>query len=530
MANGQPAGGSGGSGGSSARRLSELDALRGFAMLLGVVLHAALSFFPTWWPVQDRGRMPPADEWGASVWAIHGFRMPLFFLLSGFFSAMLWRRRGLGALLLHRLRRVALPLAIGMVTIVPLTDWVTDPVGGAGLRRAVERARGNELLAAVAAGDTARVARFLDQAVGDAAVDARAEPDGWTLLHYAAHAGQAEVAELLLARGADPAPVASAYRGETPMMLAFYFGHERVADLLASHGGGLPLGPGMEWSGLQGWAAGASGLSSWFDQMYHLWFLWVIVFLVAGFAPFALIVDRRRGRQEAASDSAWPRWVMFLLIPMTLLPQFRFGHGGTQLHFGPDTFTGLAPTAEVLIYYALFFAFGALWYGRRDRRGAPMAESLGRRWWLVLPVTFLVVLPLGMAVTFIPEYRSVPLSQALQVLYAWGMCIGLIGLFRVLLSRKRGWVRYLSDASYWIYLAHVPLMIAAQRVVRDWPLPAVVKFLLITAAVTALLLLSYQAFVRHTPIGALLNGRPRRPERPVAQDGNADATLLRSSR
>lgn len=511
-------------GGRGARRLSELDALRGFAMLLGVVLHAALSFFPTWWPVQDRGPTPPADEWGASVWAIHGFRMPLFFLLSGFFSAMLWRRRGLGALLLHRLRRVALPLAIAMVTIVPLTDRVTDPVGRARLRRAMEPVRGSELLVAVAAGDTTAVARFLDEAEGNADADARGEPGGWTLLHYAAHAGQADVVELLLARGADPAPVASAYRGETPMMLAFYFGHERVADVLARYGGGLPLGPGMEWSELQGWAAGASGLSSWFDQMYHLWFLWVIVFLVAGFAPVALIADRMRGRQEAAGNSAWPRRVMFLLIPLTLLPQLRFGHGGMQLHFGPDTFTGLAPPVEVLIYYALFFAFGVLWYGRRDRNGGLMVESLGRGWWLVLPVTFLVVLPLGLAVTFVPAYRSVPVSQALQVLYAWGMCIGLIGLFRVLLSRKRGWVRYLSDASYWIYLAHVPLVIAAQRFVRDWPLPAAVKFLLITAAVLALLLLSYQAFVRHTPIGALLNGRSGRPERPVAPVGDAVAT------
>ena len=50
--------------------------------------------------------------------------MPVFFLMSGFFTALLWRRRGLGALLNHRLRRVALPLLIGMFTIVPLTSLV----------------------------------------------------------------------------------------------------------------------------------------------------------------------------------------------------------------------------------------------------------------------------------------------------------------------------------------------------------------------------------------------------------------------
>ena len=35
------------------RRLHDLDALRGFAMLLGIALHAALAFIPGFWAVQD---------------------------------------------------------------------------------------------------------------------------------------------------------------------------------------------------------------------------------------------------------------------------------------------------------------------------------------------------------------------------------------------------------------------------------------------------------------------------------------------
>ena len=31
--------------------------------------------------------------------AIHGFRMPLFFVVSGFFAAMLWRQRGMKEML-----------------------------------------------------------------------------------------------------------------------------------------------------------------------------------------------------------------------------------------------------------------------------------------------------------------------------------------------------------------------------------------------------------------------------------------------
>ena len=80
-------------------------------MLLGIVLHASLSFFPSFWIVTDRRQSP---GFGIVFSAIHGFRMPLFFVMSGFFSAMLLRRRGRGSLVKHRFLRVFLPLLLGM--------------------------------------------------------------------------------------------------------------------------------------------------------------------------------------------------------------------------------------------------------------------------------------------------------------------------------------------------------------------------------------------------------------------------------
>ena len=105
-------------------RYHDLDALRAAAMLLGIVLHAALFLVPDAWPVLDKKASAslPYDD---IVNVIHGFRMPVFFLLSGFFTAMLWQRRGLGGVLRQqRLQRVGLPLLVGCFTIVPLTTWV----------------------------------------------------------------------------------------------------------------------------------------------------------------------------------------------------------------------------------------------------------------------------------------------------------------------------------------------------------------------------------------------------------------------
>jgi peptidoglycan/LPS O-acetylase OafA/YrhL len=107
----------------ASHRLHDLDALRAFAMLLGIGLHGALAYvtFPYW----------PAYDTHHSVWfdlfveMIHGFRMPLFFLLSGFFTTMLWRRRGLASLIKHRVKRILLPLLLFMITVIPITNMVS---------------------------------------------------------------------------------------------------------------------------------------------------------------------------------------------------------------------------------------------------------------------------------------------------------------------------------------------------------------------------------------------------------------------
>ncbi len=92
------------------------------------------------------------------------------------------------------------------------------------------------------------------------------------------------------------------------------------------------------------------------------------------------------------------------------------------------------------------------------------------------------------------------------------MIFGLFGLFRRLLSVERRGVRYLSDSAYWLYLAHLPLIIAGQAWIRGWDIPASIKFIGLCVVSAALLLVSYQLFVRYTPIGWLLNG-PRTPTR-----------------
>jgi peptidoglycan/LPS O-acetylase OafA/YrhL len=67
--------------------------------------------------------------------------------------------------------------------------------------------------------------------------------------------------------------------------------------------------------------------------------------------------------------------------------------------------------------------------------------------------------------------------------------------------------RYLCDSSYFLYLAHMPVLIGFELLLRDVPLPPLAKIPLALAATIAVLLPLYHYGVRPTFIGAVLNGR-----------------------
>ena len=349
-------------------RYHELDALRAVAMLLGVVLHAFLFLIPIGWVGQDPWAKSVPIEQNPYIYllaAIHGFRMPVFFLLSGFFTAMLWQRRGLRELAAHRLKRIGLPLAIGAFTIVPLNALIWS---------------------------------------GD-----KFQPIWW--------------------------------------------------------------------------------LFAWLGGFSHLWFLWMLLWLLAAFIGAAKL--------GVKFDHPIVWW---LAVPLSLLPQLLM----REPTFGPDTSADLIPHPVVLVYYALFFIVGAFFY----QRGILMR----RRWSFALLPALLLAFPVGLATVGenLPESARA-VSAVMQAAYAWLMCFGTIGLFKLVASKERYWVRYMSDASFWLYLWHLPLVAASQLLVRGWPINVHLKFLLIVAAAVAILLVVYQLGVRYTWVGTMLNGPRSRP-------------------
>ncbi len=100
-------------------RIYHLDALRCFCMLFGLMVHGATI----------------GDTWVfEAIKAVSDhFRMAAFFLVSGFFTAMVASRSTIGTFLQNRSRLVLVPLAAGLLLLNPVTNWLIQLFHGGGI-------------------------------------------------------------------------------------------------------------------------------------------------------------------------------------------------------------------------------------------------------------------------------------------------------------------------------------------------------------------------------------------------------------
>jgi len=372
---------------SESDRLHYMDNLRALAMLSGLVFHAALAYSPlahAFFPTADRGQSVLVD---VGIWFLHLFRMPLFFVVAGFFAALLVAKRGLGGLFRHRIKRIALPFVIFL------------PLVHAGLKYAT--------------------------------------------LHAAA-----------------------TVEHPSPLLVV-------IRQLLQTQ-----------------------GLPEQLPGTGHLWFLYYLLFfyvLVWSAKNFGL---EKLGARLRGLGPAW----LLGLSPLLLVPALA---SISAPHPAPESFL---PQFWAFGFYGLFFAFGYLLHGHdamieRLRPLAPwlLAASLmlyGAFWYLLEQQTPSATDPSA----------SLPIALLEAYISVWMTCVCLVA-GRSLLNRGNAALRYLSDASYWTYLVHLPVLFAIQYRLLDVELPWGIKFVISVLATFGLCLLSYHAVVRRTRLGGLLGVR-----------------------
>lgn len=407
-----------GSAPASAERLHALDAVRAGALLLGVVLHATMSFFPQpIWIVQDVAKSGAIFN---TFFVIHIFRMSLFFIIAGFFAHMMLHRRGALGFIRNRLVRIGLPLAVfwplSLAAFIAVIVWSFSQMTAA----------------VVAAGGEAPVA--------PPAPPMTAETFPWTHLWFL-------YVLLWLYAGA-----------------LVLWGVGRIVDRNGMIGRGLDA---------------------------------VMRVLVKGqLAPFVLAAP------VAAVFLATPAWMGWLGVPT------------------PDT--GIVPNTIALTTFSIAFGFGWLLH-----RQVELIQTW-RAWWplhlavaIAATVAELAILTGALPIAN-PEMARLA-TAALYALAIWTWSFGLIGLAVQFLSGRNPAVRYIADASYWIYIIHLPIVLVLQQVVSQWQMPAEAKLAIIIGVAMAVMLVSYQLMVRYTFIGTWLNGKKQKPGRRSKTEGVAVA-------
>ena len=276
-----------------------------------------------------------------------------------------------------------------------------------------------------------------------------------------------------------------------------------AAWIFAASRSGVPLAPGPESGGV---------------DLMHLWFLYQLLILSAAVALLrsALLRFWPAGAARlarVAREALAHRWTFFLLVgvtALTLVPMDTW-----EL----DTDDTLLPPLRLLLAYGVFFVFGWLEHGRGGGFGHLRRRCVARLGGgLLFHTLYLaaVVSHFGMAPAEAPVAHGV--GMVLLAVSMWLFVLGFLGLFRRWLDTpSRGW-RYLSDASYWMYLVHLPLTVALPPLLSGWDAPGLVKFALALGAAFAITLVTYHYGVRSTWVGKRLNGRryPRTVPRPVS--------------
>jgi peptidoglycan/LPS O-acetylase OafA/YrhL len=250
----------------------------------------------------------------------------------------------------------------------------------------------------------------------------------------------------------------------------------------------------------------------------HLWFLYVLIIFYAAalvLRAAVVVIDRKETLRKGLVDPAVrflagsPLGLAVLAAPIAavfvLTPNWYMWFGVQTPDFG------LVPNTIALVSFGTVFAFGWLL-----QRQMSLLETWRRRW----PVNLALAIALtagclylaGTAPLLVPaagDWKEIAYACA-YALAIWCWVAGLIGLAMQVLSRRNPAIRYVADASYWIYIAHLPVVMALHAAFLDISLPVWPKFAAVNAIAFAILFLSYALLVRHSFIGAILNGkRPR---------------------
>ncbi|MEM1174512.1 MAG: acyltransferase family protein [Pseudomonadota bacterium] len=250
-----------------------------------------------------------------------------------------------------------------------------------------------------------------------------------------------------------------------------------------------------------GWSVFLAGEWIRWSKLYHLWFL-LSLLLFTGLAVAGLSLLRRSGVAASLSAVLAKRFdgyggmlAIAVLAALTTIPAYIF-----------DTGSGTHWSMQITLFG--YFVLGWFLYGQQG-----VLESWQTRWRLPL-IAALCVLPVCAWASRARLFDETSIDVATGVLagisngmLGVGMTVALIGWFTLHLDKPTNAGRVLGQASYWVYLVHFPVVVAAGGLLVVADLPAILKYLLTLAIAIPVIAVSYYGLVLRTPLRHAIVGK-----------------------
>ena len=280
-------------------------------------------------------------------------------------------------------------------------------------------------------------------------------------------------------------------RGTAPAFLPFYGDH--VAMLLRIFTGVIP-------------PSGA-------DFIGHLWFIPMLILFEALVLPLDWFFHRDAGRrllQLIAARAQGIGFVALLGLPFGIA-QFIFG-GSAALDPEFQSVSAWSLSAQFLLAYLVGYMIYA------DPRLERAARAPGLRALLLACLAWGALETLRL--TGMSPRPAMTLTYAAYSLLSgytsWLWVAAILSYGMRFLTRSSGVLRYLNEAAYPAYVLHMPVLSLIALYVVRWPLPLLVKLVLIALATLAATLALYDLLVRRIGVVRRLFGlKPRPPRKPA---------------
>jgi peptidoglycan/LPS O-acetylase OafA/YrhL len=254
----------------------------------------------------------------------------------------------------------------------------------------------------------------------------------------------------------------------------------------------------------------------------HLWFLDYLL-LISLLAIGVWLAIQARPKLGAAINrgfrvvmtSAWGVLALAGASALILSTKAGWVAGGTMSD-------SLMPVPTLLAYFSLFFLFGWLFSGQED-----LLEGLKRGAWLRFAAGALIAIP-----GFILFYNNTDFTGNVGVagilaengqlrifalftvgLVCWLMLFGIWGILARYVRTESRILRYLADASFWVYLVHIPFLVAIQSSLAQTHMEVALRYALTVTGTLALAVGSYALVQAGRGLWIRLTRPPRRPDR-----------------